>query len=332
MVRKSKRSLKRRNSKRKSVQKGGVSQLLPPELLGQIANQGDYNAYQAMINTSKYARQNTPFPINVFSNTNMKPLLTSNPQAILDWSENPHTLSINDAQVIFGWAIRNDNVDLVNRVLKKSPEMWEILVNDQNFIFIADYGSKKIFSKIMNIVKDKTFGPSYFIPKTFERAIRYGNLEMVKWMFSQYEKEIDLNSRQREDDGETYLSLAATERHLPIVKFLVEKGANVRADNDFALKEAAFQGDLDIILYLVSKGAPINEALNELILADRTRRQYKMEHIAALIDKGAKITKITMDLASRFGDVELVEYLRSRGGEIRPELMNAATSMQNFDR
>jgi len=43
--------------------------------------------------------------------------------------------------------------------------------------------------------------------------------------------------------------------HLEIVKYLVEQGADIHAEDDFALSWAAQLGHLDIVKYLVSKGA-----------------------------------------------------------------------------
>jgi ankyrin repeat protein len=44
---------------------------------------------------------------------------------------------------------------------------------------------------------------------------------------------------------------------LPVVRQLVEAGANVRADNDYALRWAAEKGHLETVKYLVSVGANV---------------------------------------------------------------------------
>ena len=44
---------------------------------------------------------------------------------------------------------------------------------------------------------------------------------------------------------------------LPVVKYLVEAGANVRADDDYVLRWAAHNGHLEVVKYLVSVGADV---------------------------------------------------------------------------
>ena len=46
--------------------------------------------------------------------------------------------------------------------------------------------------------------------------------------------------------------------HFQIVKYLVENGANINADDDFALRYAASNGSLHIVHYLVENGANIS--------------------------------------------------------------------------
>ena len=50
---------------------------------------------------------------------------------------------------------------------------------------------------------------------------------------------------------------AATNGNLKIIKYLVEQGADIHADNDYALRLASSYGKLEIIKYLVEKGSNI---------------------------------------------------------------------------
>jgi len=59
-------------------------------------------------------------------------------------------------------------------------------------------------------------------------------------------------------DNDYALRWAALNGHLDIMKFLVEKGANMHAYNDYALRVAAKNGHLDIVKYLVSASANIH--------------------------------------------------------------------------
>ncbi len=49
---------------------------------------------------------------------------------------------------------------------------------------------------------------------------------------------------------------ASLNGHLEVVKYLVSQGADIRADNDFAVRYASQNGHLDVVKYLVSQGAP----------------------------------------------------------------------------
>ena len=42
---------------------------------------------------------------------------------------------------------------------------------------------------------------------------------------------------------------------LPVIKKLIEQGANVHADNDWAIRYAAYYGHLEMVKYLESLGA-----------------------------------------------------------------------------
>ena len=54
------------------------------------------------------------------------------------------------------------------------------------------------------------------------------------------------------------LVFSARYGHLDVIKYLVEKGADVHADNNYALKWSAVKGHLDVVKYLVKKGADVH--------------------------------------------------------------------------
>ena len=71
--------------------------------------------------------------------------------------------------------------------------------------------------------------------------------------------------------GNAALKTNAAAGRMDIVKYLVEKGANIRADNDQALKYAAIGGHLEIMRYLIKCGANVNvldkTLINKLVLS-----------------------------------------------------------------
>ena len=51
---------------------------------------------------------------------------------------------------------------------------------------------------------------------------------------------------------------ASENGHLEVVRYLVEQGANIHANNDYAIRWASENGHLEVVRYLVEKGANIH--------------------------------------------------------------------------
>ena len=66
-------------------------------------------------------------------------------------------------------------------------------------------------------------------------------------------------------DEDYALRWSAQNGHLAIVKFLVKAGADIHACNNYALRLSAIHGHLDIIKFLVECGADIH-IINDVIL------------------------------------------------------------------
>ena len=69
------------------------------------------------------------------------------------------------------------------------------------------------------------------------------------------------------------LQYASIYGHLDIVKYLVEHGSNIHANNDYALRWASYNGYLDVVKYLVEHGANIH-AKNDEALRDADERNH----------------------------------------------------------
>ena len=116
------------------------------------------------------------------------------------------------------------------------------------------------------------------------------------------------------------LDIAASEGHLEIVKYLVNKGANIHAGDDYAVRVASRRGHLEIVKYLIKKGADIHarneEALRDAVLDD------KLETVKCLIDHGACphiLTNYQLIYAELTGQNEIPKYLRSKMKEKNSE-------------
>src|SRR5665647_2661662 len=81
-------------------------------------------------------------------------------------------------------------------------------------------------------------------------AVEYGHLEIVKWSI---QKGADIH---KYDDRA--LRYAAFNGYLGIVKYLVEHGANIHANDERPLRYAAVRGHLEEIKYFIERGANIH--------------------------------------------------------------------------
>ena len=97
------------------------------------------------------------------------------------------------------------------------------------------------------------------VPRTkLERATAEGDLVKVQTLI---EKDPQLLNPKGRLNSMTPLHFAAERDQLPVVKFLVEKGAKLNATDDqdrTPLHKAARQGYLPVVTYLVNKRAKIN--------------------------------------------------------------------------
>merc|ERR1712100_873013 len=126
----------------------------------------------------------------------------------------------------------------------------------------------------------------------------------------------------RSDNNMTALMIASGEGHLNIVKYLVEKGADVHACNNSnltALMIASGEGYLEVVKYLVEKGADVharsNTNLTALMIASG---EGHLEVVKYLVEKGADVharsnnNLTALMFASLKGHAEVSTYLGSQ--------------------
>ena len=131
-----------------------------------------------------------------------------------------------------------------------------------------------------------------------------GYLGLVKYSL---EKGVNVNAR-----NDFALRLASNNGHLEVVKFLVENGANVNAEDDYALRLASGNGHLEVVKFLVENGANIH-ARNDLALRWASRNGH-LEVVKFLVENGANVhaqNDSALRLASKRGHLEVVNYLKS---------------------
>nr|WP_223158783.1 ankyrin repeat domain-containing protein [Wolbachia endosymbiont of Pentalonia nigronervosa] len=93
----------------------------------------------------------------------------------------------------------------------------------------------------------------------------HGQLDIVTYFIS--DENVNVNTRDgKGNDGRTILHYAAQNDKLEVVKFLVEKGADINAiatGNGWTpLHYASWNGHMDVVKYLVEKGSNVNAQTN----------------------------------------------------------------------
>jgi ankyrin repeat protein len=169
-----------------------------------------------------------------------------------------------------------------------------------------------------------------------------GDTAEVKTLLS---KQPDLVNAKNEK-GSTPLHLASFKGHLEVVKFLLEKGADIEAINGggfTSLQLAAYGGHRDVVEFLIDKGSNLN-AINKqmgMTVLDfafmREMQARKLDIAPFLIEKGAEfdVNKKNqsgytfLDMAIVFGYTEAVEYLLGFGADISTLRKDGRTPLIN---
>ena len=85
----------------------------------------------------------------------------------------------------------------------------------------------------------------------FLNACKSGDLEVVMYLVSQG---ADVRA-----DNNWAVRYASYYGHLEVVRYLVSQGADVTDDNNYAVQEASENGHFEVVMYLVSQGAPTTD-------------------------------------------------------------------------
>ena len=114
------------------------------------------------------------------------------------------------------------------------------------------------------------------------------------------------------------LHCAVSSDRLEIIKYLVEKGANIngmRTDGCTVLHSAITKGTLEIVKYLVEKGADVNGKITDgSTVLHSAVTKHRLEIVKYLVEKGADVdSEDTKDItvlhaAVNTDDPEIIKY------------------------
>lgn len=145
----------------------------------------------------------------------------------------------------------------------------------------------------------------------FLRACKRGNFQEVKnYIWNWPEIRLD-------EDFHTGLWLACEHGHLEIVRYLYEKGANVEALDNAALKKASFNGHYDIVKYLLGKRG-VNESAGNNYPVRWASRNGHLKVVKLLVRCGADVSdyqNFAIAWASFNGHIKVVKYLVKKGAD-----------------
>jgi ankyrin repeat protein len=113
------------------------------------------------------------------------------------------------------------------------------------------------------------------------------------------------------------LRLSSQHGYIDVVKFLIENGADIHANNDDALIESSTHGRIDVVKFLVENGSNIH-ADDDLALRWSSHNGH-VDVVKFLIENGADIhadDDLALRWGSRYGHIEVVKILIENGANI----------------
>ena len=154
-------------------------------------------------------------------------------------------------------------------------------------------------------------------------SVESGQLDVMKYLLGDevvdkegnvYKLKNGMKAYQIDDEA---VSKAAKSNRLDLVKYLVEKGAEIGD----AVSYAAGTGNLELVEYLIEKGAIIGDSA-----VYHAAESNNLDLIKYLVKNGGKISDDAVSNAVGTGNLELVEYLVEKGAKIDGEDVDTAAS------
>ena len=147
------------------------------------------------------------------------------------------------------------------------------------------------------------------------KSVKYIRNIPKKYVLLFFEHLVSIGADVRTDD-DFAVRWASENGHLETVKYLVSVGADIRAHNDYAFRLASSNGHLETVKYLVSIGADIRADYDYAV--KWASRNGHLETVKYLVSIGADIRaddELAVRLASACGHLETVKYLVSVGAD-----------------
>ena len=144
------------------------------------------------------------------------------------------------------------------------------------------------------------------LDKQLIEASKYGDFLQVKYLI---ENGADIHAQNN-----YVLCWSARSGHLNIVNYLVENGSDIHARNDYALRYSANNGYLVVVKYLVENGADIHANNDDALRLSATYDH--IEIVKYLVENGADIhaqDNYALRWSARNDNFDIVKYLVENG-------------------
>jgi ankyrin repeat protein len=221
------------------------------------------------------------------------------------------------------------HLDIVQFLIENGADYtYATVIGCSTPLLAATYGGHSEVAKyLLSFVIKKQCWISDEKLKTFMYGAGKGFLEIVQTLM---EQGVDINSDWQ---NSTALHESAENGHLEVVRFVVEKGANVSTRNTLKstpLLLAAEKGHFETFKYLAENGGDLGDKNNDgkgaihLAAASGSAGivKYMIEHSAttmALVNQTARSFGTPMHLASFGGHLDVVKLLCENGANINSQ-------------
>jgi ankyrin repeat protein len=199
------------------------------------------------------------------------------------------------------------------RALRVCREFDRVVVVHPEYKFWTGY----ILGDVYRYGKPKMFESIAVQHHRLRIACLHGNLPVIKYM---------VGCADANEPLEYPLLEAIEHGHLEVVKFLVERGADIHARSGSALRTACVHGRFDVVRYLVECGADIHmhgeyPLLSSCIVGRVDLVEYLIE-LGAVVNLSGQWSHL-IEIAARHGHLPVVQLL-VRLGVSRENIRQAA--------
>jgi hypothetical protein len=169
--------------------------------------------------------------------------------------------------------------------------------------------------------------PTQYGNFAFRYAIEYGHLNMAVYFL-----EVHGTPKSKSRYHKNTIPIAAELGHLPIVKYLTEKGWDPTVYDNQAIRDASSHGHIDVVRYLFEYGCNPNTCGGEALRLSTLRGYLPVAKYLSKLEQHPAVNNPHIDSWHPADKKEKIKNYFTRWGErIKSELKLVATLTDKFD-